>query len=187
MASEYVYEERLGPGQIRLLFLAPGTEDVHFRLQVANLEHDLEYEAISYCWGDPADTREVYCDQKPLQVTNSLFTALKQLRFANQPRTLWADAICINQKDFVEKCAQINLMSQIYSKTTRVLIWLGDDTTGLEGVEESMSEALRLLPPVVFDGEEVRVTSQRVFREASVSLRFLLLLLANLPLLMRAT
>lgn len=178
-----MYEPLAGPLEIRLLVLQPGSEDVHFVLRHANLEGRPDYEAISYCWGDPTDTRTVYCDDKPLQVTNSLFTALKQLRHADQPRILWADAICINQQDVPEKIAQVRLMSRIYSQPTRILIWLGDDTEGLDGLEESIAEALRLLPPEEYDVNQVRIGSQKAFREASVSHRSSVLVLSLYVLL----
>lgn len=166
----YSYEELTEPRQIRLLVLQPGTGDVHLTLQAVSLDDDLEYEAISYCWGDENDTRAVYCHGEPIQVTNSLASALLHLRSPDQPRTLWADAICINQKDKVEKGAQVQLMSQIYTKPKKVLIWLGDDTSGLEDVEKSISEALELMPPDEFDAEVIKNEIQKIFKEASVCL-----------------
>ena len=41
------------------------------------------------------------------------------------------DAICINQKDLDERATQANLMGQIYSTAAEVLVWLGNDMTGL--------------------------------------------------------
>ncbi|KAI0121013.1 heterokaryon incompatibility protein-domain-containing protein [Xylariales sp. AK1849] len=43
------------------------------------------------------------------------------------PRAIWADAVCINQKDTKEKELQIPLMGKIYSQASTVLIWLGDE------------------------------------------------------------
>lgn len=168
MAATFGYEP-LRPGQIRLLHLHSGNEDIRFTLEAVNLSDTLDYEAISYCWGDANDTVTVYCDGLPLQVTNSLFTALKRLRVQDGPRVLWADAVCIDQQNPAEKNEQVMLMSQIYARPKRVLIWLGDDTTGLEGLEESIGMALNLLPPESHDAAVIQETSQRIFREASVS------------------
>lgn len=168
MDAKYNYEPLVGPAQIRLLYLKPGTGEIQFTLQPANLDQDPEYEAISYCWGPLTNTRTVRCDDRTLEVTENLFTALERLRLLDRPRTLWADAICIDQGNGPEKSSQIKLMSQIYSKPTRVIIWLGKDTTGLDGIKECISTALRILPPVSFDGQEIQHTCQRVFREASV-------------------
>ncbi|AEO56518.1 hypothetical protein MYCTH_2058464, partial [Thermothelomyces thermophilus ATCC 42464] len=87
------------------------------------------YEAISYHWGDQNDTRVVYCEGKPLRVTVSLYTGLKRLRRQDIVRVFWADAVCINQKDTLEKNAQLPLVSRIYSQPSRVLVLLGENTS----------------------------------------------------------
>ncbi|KAH7124829.1 heterokaryon incompatibility protein-domain-containing protein [Dactylonectria estremocensis] len=165
--APYQYKKLEEPRQTRLLHLLPGTGELYFNLESVNLDGNPQYEAISYCWGNAKDTQTVYCEKDSLQITVSLFSALKQLRFPDKPRTLWADAICINQDDIVEKGTQVKLMSQIYSKTSRILIWLGEDKAGLEGVRESVTEALALLPPDTYDGEEIREIQQRLFRDTS--------------------
>lgn len=38
---------------------------------------------------------------------------------------IWADAICINQEDGVERSQQIVMMGEIYSQAKTVLVWLG--------------------------------------------------------------
>lgn len=169
MAS-YQYEQLKEPKQIRLLSLLPGTNDIHFNLQAVNLDDKPEYEAISYCWGDPTDCRTVYCEGKPLQITVSLFTALRQLRYPDNPRSLWADAVCINQGDDIEKGSQVSLMSQIYSKTSRILIWLGEDKTGLEGVQESLTEALSFMPPDAYETEDILAHKKQLFHDTAVCL-----------------
>jgi hypothetical protein len=58
-------------------------------------------------------------------ITESLFAALEHIRQPNRCRTLWADAVCIDQKDPVERSVQILLMRDIYSNASRILIWLG--------------------------------------------------------------
>lgn len=169
MDSPYIYERLPRAGQIRLLTLQPGTGDIHFTLTTANLHEEPEYEVISYCWGDPSNPKSVYCDGKSIQVTNSLYTAFQRFRKPDKPRTLWADAVCINQKDGVEKGQQVNLMSAIYSQPQTVLIWLGDDMAGLDGLEESMQGAMDLLPPETEDQELLLQTSQTMIRETAVS------------------
>ena len=169
MDSPYIYERLPRAGQIRLLELQPGTGDIHFTLTTACLHEKPEYEVISYCWGDASNPKTVYCDGKSgIQVTNSLYTALQRFRKPDQARTLWADAVCINQKDNVEKGQQVNLMSRIYSQPRTVLIWLGDDMTGLDGLEESMKGAMELLPPETEDQELLLQTSRKMIRETAV-------------------
>ena len=62
----------------------------------------------------------------------NLENALRRLRWLREPRTLWIDAICINQDDLDERAQQVMLMRKIYSKADRVLVWLGPEMEGVE-------------------------------------------------------
>lgn len=85
------------------------------------------YEALSYVWGDSNLVEPIYCCGKTLRVTLNCLKALKYLRRENESRTLWVDAICINQAGQTEeKNHQIDLMGDIYSGASKVLVWLGD-------------------------------------------------------------
>jgi hypothetical protein len=46
------------------------------------------------------------------------------------PRLIWADALCINQGDVTERSSQVQLMREVYSKATKVVVWLGPDAEG---------------------------------------------------------
>lgn len=113
---------------IRLLKLQPGRglHPVETSLISVPLSEDLEYEAISYCWGDPADISYITCNGQALRVPRRLETALRKMRYPDKSRALWADAICINQSDTSEKESQVQLMRTIFSNAQRTLIWLGD-------------------------------------------------------------
>lgn len=89
------------------------------------VEKLLPYEALSYAWGDRADLREISCNGVPMEVTRNLFDALVAIRLQTASRTLWVDAICINQEDLEERNHQVALMASIYRQAARVLIWLG--------------------------------------------------------------
>jgi len=60
-----------------------------------------------------------------LQITNNLAVALRHLRLRKKSRTLWVDAICINQDDPVERSAEVLEMGSIYRNAQQVVIWLG--------------------------------------------------------------
>ncbi|KAE9369657.1 hypothetical protein N431DRAFT_485525 [Stipitochalara longipes BDJ] len=64
-------------------------------------------------------------DFETLQVTTNLALALRHLRWEQRPRTLWIDALCINQKNEDEKTIQIQRMDWIYANASPVVIWLG--------------------------------------------------------------
>lgn len=83
------------------------------------------YEALSYMWGPPHPTTEIFVNDSPFQIRQNLFAALKELRYKYFPRCLWVDAICINQTDNPERGAQVSIMSQVFRAATKVLVWLG--------------------------------------------------------------
>jgi hypothetical protein len=41
-------------------------------------------------------------------------------------RLVWIDAICINQEDLEERSSQVQLMRDLYQRSARVLVWLGN-------------------------------------------------------------
>ncbi|KAI1326194.1 heterokaryon incompatibility protein-domain-containing protein [Xylariaceae sp. FL0255] len=55
----------------------------------------------------------------------SLGSALTEYRRRGIKNLLWVDAICINQRDDVEKTAQVRIMREIYARAKRTVIWLG--------------------------------------------------------------
>ncbi len=130
--SDYEYEPLSHADSIRVLELAPasaGKDQLSCRLRPVQMgQAEDTYEAISYVWGTPADGYEpIVCDGKRLRVTANLADGLYALRDAERPRVLWADAICINQKDDEEKSAQVRQMDKIFRSARQVLIWLGKD------------------------------------------------------------
>ena len=44
-------------------------------------------------------------------------------------RIVWADAICINQQDLLEKNSQVAMMRSIYQTSEQVIVWLGEEST----------------------------------------------------------
>ncbi|KAH7131086.1 heterokaryon incompatibility protein-domain-containing protein [Dactylonectria macrodidyma] len=115
--------------EIRLLAIHPGEGDcqVECSLRHRKLRGNLQYEALSYVWGEATKISEVVCDGKPREVRGNLYDALKQLREPDQERFVWVDQLCINQEDNAEKTQQVRIMGEIYSRAQRVLIWLGKD------------------------------------------------------------
>ena len=113
---------------IRLLELYPGraSNQVEASLKEVSLSSELEYEAVSYCWGDPKDVSTILCNGQQLHVPRRLEVALRNMRYLERTRMLWADAICINQSDNAEKESQVQLMRTIFSNAQRTLIFLGD-------------------------------------------------------------
>jgi Heterokaryon incompatibility protein (HET) len=122
--------------QIRLLELLPGCyeDQIRCRLHAPGSLYGGGYEALSYVWGDPMnEMKEILVDDTNARITPNLDTALHCIRDKDKSRYLWIDAVCINQNDHREKNHQVKLMSDIYSRADRVLVFLG--------LEDGCSEA----------------------------------------------
>jgi Heterokaryon incompatibility protein (HET) len=134
MAGSYPYK-RLGQSELRLLTLQPGTWDnkIECDIEHANLDSNPDYEALSYTWGPPTDLRSIFISGYEVKVRPNLEIALRYLRRPDEGRTLWIDALSINQQDIAERNAQVPRMYTIYSKARRVLAWLGEP--GADGEE----------------------------------------------------
>ncbi|KAI0451323.1 heterokaryon incompatibility protein 6 [Xylaria acuta] len=138
------------PGSmIRLLKIKRGllrADPVDCELADFNIDSAPAYGALSYCWGPPPDDIKVLCNGKAFYGRASLERALKRLRAGFRPgqreEYIWADAICINQTDLVEKDAQVRLMERIYSGAATVYVELGD----IQGQEISMGDFTLKLP-----------------------------------------
>jgi hypothetical protein len=76
-------------------------------------------------------------------VRENLWWALKHLRFKDQERDLWIDALCIDQSRPEEKNHQVQLMGHIYSKAFQVLIWLGQEGEDSDVAMECMIDVLQ--------------------------------------------
>ena len=123
---------------IRLLEISRANDEsdpVSCRFIPASLDENPSYHALSYVWGDPQVTTPVILDGSEVPVTTNLKSALRHLRRRTDlyPRRLWADALCINQKDIAERNYQIGMMKDIYSKAIAVFAWLGPDEDGRLG------------------------------------------------------
>ncbi|KAL7936116.1 heterokaryon incompatibility domain-containing protein [Trichoderma chlorosporum] len=132
--NPYNYDEiDLRGKAIRLLRLLPGSvpEPISSEIIQAWLypeEAILPYEALSYTWGSAEAPKSILVNGKCLAVTTNLHEALEQLRYVNQDRILWVDAICINQDDNKERSHQVQQMGDLFKKAERVVFWLGKST-----------------------------------------------------------
>jgi hypothetical protein len=113
---------------IRLLALYPGPPDARLtgKLEHVQLDERIKYEALSYTWGEKESINQLHIGDFSITIKSNLDQALQRLRSKTDIRRLWIDAVCINQRDEVEKAQQIGLMGQIYNFATQVLAWLGE-------------------------------------------------------------
>ncbi|KAI4597570.1 hypothetical protein KJ359_004272 [Pestalotiopsis sp. 9143b] len=152
MAIPYEYTP-LKAGEIRLLHHSIQDGQATWTLQPVQLreqgsELPVQFDALSYTWGDLSHTFPFQCNGSELRIHENLKNALPYLAQRRSSLPIWIDAVCINQSDNDEKFVQISMMHSIYRQATQVWVWLGSDP----GREE---EAIALLPKIATVGKEI--------------------------------
>jgi hypothetical protein len=97
---------------------------IHTTLTECRDEAIEHFIALSYVWGDASDTTTILADEKPLLATKTLEVALRHLRDHKRVLRVWADAICINQSNNLERNTQIQQMGSIYQSAPHTVIFL---------------------------------------------------------------
>jgi hypothetical protein len=75
----------------------------------------------------PPFDHQILIDNKIIQIGSNLDAALRKLRKPDVNKTLWIDAIYINQNDEKERQTQIQEMQNIFTSAVQVRAWLGED------------------------------------------------------------
>ncbi|GAB1196540.1 hypothetical protein APSETT444_005812 [Aspergillus pseudonomiae] len=161
---------KLPPGSdmTRMLRLFPH-KDSNAQIRGELIEYDLSdtdgrkhlYEALSYVWyeGEDSGDREpqsIVLNGCIFPVTRNLHAALLHLRNHQFERTLWVDAVCINQSDNDEKSKQIPFMRTIYAQANCVIVWLGE-------ARDNSDEAFERIRFLAEDGLKHQSFSDEVF------------------------
>lgn len=132
------------------------------------------FTALSYVWGALQPTHGITIDLGVglLSITRNCQDALRQIRHLYGDTTIWVDSICIDQISEAERCHQVSLMGDVYSRANKVYIWLGQETPGVrraleyiefaatfmylpldhgatDGAYQRFKFQLKVLPPVV--------------------------------------
>ncbi|KAI0547727.1 heterokaryon incompatibility protein-domain-containing protein [Xylaria curta] len=124
-------------------FYPPFREILNIEIDEVNIDEATgQYDTLSYCWGNGLANRTVVVsrlnnekvsrENRTIRISASLESALLSLaRKANTEvtRAIFADQICINQADDVEKIQQVGLMGDVYRNSARTIVWLGDETS----------------------------------------------------------
>ncbi|KAK8147895.1 hypothetical protein G3M48_000773 [Beauveria asiatica] len=126
------------PRDFRLLQISPGPVDEPLKLEINHFTLDdtnpPAYEALSYAWGQTVSPVTVHVLTRSdsntvvdgeLSIGENLRVALRQLRNPLTPRTIWADAICINQEDLAERTQQVLMMADVYRLARQVVAFIG--------------------------------------------------------------
>ena len=114
-------------------------------LEVVSLHNCPNYLALSYTWADPEILKSIQIksvnndNKRTFEVKVNLDVALRYIQQERNPVCIWADAICINQSDEMEKTGHVQLMREIYEKSTSTLVWLGlaaeESDVAMEGLD----------------------------------------------------
>jgi hypothetical protein len=141
MEGKYVYSSLKTLTSIRLLvFDNPANSKkgiIRIRLIEADIsDENVKYEALSYTWGDMKDTVSIEIGlnsytaiTRPL---DQFLRSLSQHVDSNSNQLyFWADQICINQSDIDERNQQVALMGEIYIRSQRTLVWLGEPNSNI--------------------------------------------------------
>lgn len=164
--TDQPFYSSLDEGEFRLLVLEPGSSldsTISARLVQCRPQAASSYDALSYVWGDQGTKTTILLDAKPFDVTMNLCWALRRTRDRHETRLIWADAICINQRDLQERSQQVAMMSSIFGGASRVLICMGDPPS--PGEDEDVSSLMNgfallwgrhLDTPVLGEGDPLR-------------------------------
>lgn len=133
--------------EIRLLILHPGefSADLHVSIHKATLTAEAPpiYEALSYVWGtteNPVDIKVGPSGSETLAITQNLAIALPYLRHNQEIRTLWIDAICVNQQNLRERGSQVKRMADIFRLADRAVVWLGTEKDNSAHILKTLSQ-----------------------------------------------
>ena len=198
--SFHALYHQLKPRKFRLLLLDAGESSDVLRgsLYEHSLDQPPPYEALSYVWQQGVSwgkDQELDCQitRRPefetfsaryedrhlaiviegyeFPLTQNLAAALWHFRSTIKPRLLWIDQVCINQQDVPDKNQQVRLMGNIYKSAERVLVWLGEELSGVESVFETIrSFPLPRLIPVGGYSTPQPIRNQRVAFEEKAKL-----------------
>jgi hypothetical protein len=145
--TAYEYLKITQPGIIRLILLQPSDieAELHCSLVDASLkdcDNDVveHYVALSYVWGDANQKGSISIDGKLLEITASLEMSLRHVRDRSRVLRIWADGICINQKDLDDRNTQVGVMGSIYATARHTIIFLSLSNPKHESVLQKIAD-----------------------------------------------
>ncbi|KAI5467080.1 heterokaryon incompatibility protein-domain-containing protein, partial [Mariannaea sp. PMI_226] len=141
---------RLVDNRFRLLKLRPGGWNDKVEVELFEADRSFHYIALSYTWGSPVAKKDIVVNGTVKRITVNLDLALRTLRSLDEPITLWADALCINQDDIDDKSQQVNLMHQIFSWATEVRAYIGPSVDKSQRNQESSLKLIAASAPFCF-------------------------------------
>ncbi|PQE28209.1 heterokaryon incompatibility -domain-containing protein [Rutstroemia sp. NJR-2017a BBW] len=142
--NELLYSHPLGALGFRLFVVEPGLigSPIIGHIREFNLLFPPPYYALSYVWGQEPAIHPVTINDKVKLIQPNLYHALQRIRLPIGKLQIWVDSLCINQLDDLERNVQVRQMAKIYSKSSSVLIWLGEADSSSKFALEFVSEII---------------------------------------------
>jgi hypothetical protein len=92
MTNAFSYCRALQGRSIRLLKVIPGPQLSTVAVELVEKSLDkVEFEALSYVWGDPVEKKSIECNGKWLNIGANLHADLHERRCRRSTALLWAD------------------------------------------------------------------------------------------------
>ena len=132
--AKYQHAPLSGARHIRLLKLCAGAKADKLSVDLIHtpLDEAPSFTALSYVWGDPQPQTMINCSGRQAEIGPSLHSALRHLQQPDSETFVWADALCINQNDILERSQQVRMMGDIYAAAHSTAIWLGEESGELK-------------------------------------------------------
>jgi hypothetical protein len=111
-------------------------------------------------------THSIRIGEKKLYITKNLHDFLLRERKLPGRFPLWIDAICIDQKNHPERQLQVAMMADVYSRASKMIIWLGE----AEHESDSAFTLIRMLHEIFYDEKFNRNINNREPRMNSAML-----------------
>lgn len=113
--------------QLRLLSIQPDDETSRLvaKLETYYIGETPPYVALSYTWGDPLPTKSATIRRQSVRLRYNCWHALWQARSQYPNSLIWADRLCIDQRNLEEKSIQVRMMGSIFADADLVVACIG--------------------------------------------------------------
>ena len=148
--KQFTYQP-LPPRHIRFLNISGNEDDLIYTIFDTNLDLAPVFTALSYTWDSQQRDQDLVCNGSILKVSKNVLRALPQLFQHDGSHNIWIDGVCINQDDESEKNIQVPLMQEIYTRTSKTVIWLGESGPN---IDEAINAIPTLLSVISGSGNE---------------------------------
>lgn len=138
-------------------------------LHVVPLSESPPFTALSYVWGEPGLTEEIWVNVERMKIRSNLKAALRWasyhwLRcFPGRPVSdlrIWADALCIDQQNLTERNHQVAMMGKIYTQAELVMSSIARENPSIR----LAFEVYRDIHATLFSNDNPPSVSDLVFR-----------------------